>query len=186
MRAIKLSGLILKRITSFCCGLLFIVAQAQVLAQELKIGFVDIPYVIDQAPTAKAATARLEQEFKPRQQAIENDRAELKEKKEKLEKDDLVLTKAQRVELDQDIRRIERSLKRDEQEFREDLNIQKNKEFKQVRASVIKAINKLAKDEQFDLILSDGVLYTSKRMDLTDKVLQYLENEQKNGSKPSQ
>jgi len=48
-------------------------------------------------------------------------------------------------------------MKRDEQEFREELNIQKNQEFKQV------------------MIISDGVLFANKTVDVTDEVLLELQ-----------
>ena len=66
-------------------------------------------------------------------------------------------------------------MRRDEQDFREELNIQKNNEFKKVRLSVMEAINQLAKDQGFDLILSDGVLFSSKRFDLTEQVLEHMQ-----------
>lgn len=147
----------------------------QVLAQEPKIGFVDIPFIIDRAPSAKAASARLEKEFAPKQEAIRDRRALLKSKREQLDKDGLIMTSEQRVDLEREIRTLERKLRVEEQDFREELNIQKNNEFKKVRLSVMKAINELAKEEGFDLILSDGVLYSSKRFDLTENILDHMQ-----------
>jgi outer membrane protein len=144
-------------------------------AQEPKIGFVDIPFIIDRAPSAKAASARLEKEFAPKQKAIREKRALLKSKREQLEKDGLIMTAEQRTELEREIRAIERKLRGEEQDFREELNIQKNNEFKKVRLSVMEAINQLAKEEGFDLILSDGVLFSSKRFDLTENILEHMQ-----------
>jgi outer membrane protein len=144
-------------------------------AQEPKIGFVDIPFIIDRAPSAKAASARLEKEFAPKQKAIREKRALLKSKREQLEKDGLIMTAEQRTELEREIRAIESKLRGEEQDFREELNIQKNNEFKKVRLSVMEAINQLAKEEGFDLILSDGVLFSSKRFDLTENILEHMQ-----------
>ncbi len=159
-----------------CCLLLCTLAAAAD-AQETKIGFVDIPYVIDRAPSAKAASARLEQVFAPKQNAITDKRAALKEMREKLERDGLIMTAEQRSELELQIRTLERRLRRDEQDFREELNIQKNNEFKKVRLSVMSAIDRLAREGGFDLILSDGVLFASKRLDLTERVLEQMQRE---------
>jgi outer membrane protein len=144
-------------------------------AQGPKIGFVDIPFIIDRAPSAKEASARLEEEFAPKQQAIREKRALLKSKREQLEKDGLIMTAEQRIELEREIRAIERKVRGEEQDFREELNIQKNNEFKKVRLSVMEAINQLAKEEGFDLILSDGVLFSSKRFDLTENILEHMQ-----------
>lgn len=66
-------------------------------------------------------------------------------------------------------------MKRDEQEFREELNIQKNQEFKQVRVYVLEAIATFAKRHNYDMIISDGVLFANKTVDVTDKVLLELQ-----------
>jgi len=154
--------------------LLVTVLTGAAVAQEPKIGFVDIPFIIDRAPAAKAASARLEKEFAPRQEAIREKRVLLKNKREELEKDGLIMTSEQRIELEREIRAIERKLRGEEQDFREELNIQKNNEFKKVRLSVMEAITQLAREEEFDLILSDGVLFSSKRFDLTENILEYM------------
>jgi len=155
--------------------LLVTVLTGAAVAQEPKIGFVDIPFIIDRAPAAKAARARLEKEFAPRQEAIREKRTLLKNKREELEKDGLIMTSEQRIELEREIRAIERKLRGEEQDFREELNIQKNNEFKKVRLSVMEAINELARQEEFDLILSDGVLFSSKRFDLTENILEHMQ-----------
>lgn len=160
---------------AFAALLAVTVLAGPAVAQQPKIGFVDIPFIIDRAPSAKAASARLEKEFAPRQEAIREKRALLKDKREQLEKDGLIMTTEQRVELERDIRTLERRLRGEEQDFREELNIQKNNEFKKVRLSVMEAINQVAKEEGFDLILSDGVLFSSKRFDLTENILEHMQ-----------
>ncbi|MDQ7015048.1 MAG: OmpH family outer membrane protein [Gammaproteobacteria bacterium] len=151
-----------------------LVVQAE---STLKLGFVDIPYLIDKAPTAVEAALRLEKEFAPRQLLLQKQQKSLDEKRYLLEKEGLVISIPKRRLLEKEIRRLKRKKDRNEQDFREDLNIQKNNEFKKVRRSVMEAIAQLAKDEQYDLILSDGVLFASKRTDLTQKLLNLLKSQ---------
>lgn len=99
------------------------------MAKELVIGFVDVPRLIDKSPQSLAAGTRLEK-FAPRQNRLKAERSKLKKMSDKLEKEALVMTNTQRSQLELDIRKLERSLKRDEQDFREELNIKKNNEFK--------------------------------------------------------
>lgn len=163
---------IIKRFITLCFG--FAVLGAGAVGAEVNVGFVNIPYVIEQSPKAKEASKRLERVFAPQQKTINDYRAELEAKREEISKNSLVMTEEQRTEAESEIRRMERQLKRDEQDFREELNIEKNNEFRLVRTSVLEAINALAKAEKYDLILSDGVLYSSKSVDLTEKVLEYM------------
>lgn len=139
---------------------------------DIKVGFVDIPFLIDEAPQSKEASTRLEAEFAPRQQGIKSQKQLLTELREKLDDDELDLI--ERANVERELRKTERRVKRDEQEFREELNIQKNLEFKRVRVYVLDAIASFAKRYQYDLIISDGVLYANKKIDVTDEVLSEL------------
>ena len=138
------------------------------------IGFVDIPYLIDKAPQAVEAASRLEMEFAPRQESIKLQREELSDIQNRLETESLELSESDKGELERDARALERRLKRDEQDFREELSIQKNNEFKKVRILVLEAIARFGKDNNYDLIVSDGVLYANASIDVTETVLEYL------------
>jgi outer membrane protein len=162
------------RATVLALAAFFAFTVQAVAAQEPRIGFVDIPFVIDKAPQAEAAGKRLEEQFAPRQQALQDQAAELQGMRQRLEKDALIMTDTQRGELEADILKLDRRLKRDEQFFREELNIQKNNEFKKVRVVVLKAIDRYSRSNGYDLVLSEGVLFASKRVDLTEGVLDEL------------
>jgi len=139
-----------------------------------RIGFVDIPYLIDTAPQALEAEQRLEAEFAPRQTELQRQREELAELTAKLNDSSLELPEADQVRLDRETRGLERRIKRSEQDFREELNIQKNNEFKKVRILVLEAIAAFGKTNDYDLIISDGVLFANERIDVTERILESL------------
>lgn len=142
-----------------------------------RIGFVDIPYLIDRAPQALEAERRLETEFAPRQKELEFQRAQLAELAARLADTTLELTEAELAQLERETRGLERRVKRSEQDFREELNIQKNNEFKNVRILVLEAIADFGRQQDYDLIVSDGVLFANKRIDVTERILESLERE---------
>lgn len=142
-----------------------------------RIGFVDIPYLIDKAPQALEAEQRLETEFAPRQAELERQREQLADLSERLNDNSLELPEADQIRLDRETRGLERRIKRSEQDFREELNIQKNNEFKKVRILVLEAIARFGKTHQYDLIVSDGVLFAAKRIDVTERILESLVKE---------
>ncbi len=155
-------------------ALLFIgLTSAVALAEPIKVGFVDIPYLIEEAPQAQAASIRLEKEFAPRQDEIKSRKKDLDKLRQQLDDDDL--NQGERLLVEREFNKTERRVKRDEQDFREELNIQKNEEFKQVRNTVLDAIAVFAKTNQYDLIISDGVLFANKRVDVTEQVLKQLQ-----------
>ncbi len=142
-----------------------------------KIGFVDIPYLIERAPQALDAEQRLEAEFAPRHDELEAQRSDLAALTARLTDGKLELPEADQLRLDRETRSLERRIKRSEQDFREELNIQKNSEFKKVRILVLEAIASFGKQNDYDLIVSDGVLFANKRIDVTERILENLEKE---------
>ena len=75
-------------------------------AAEIKLGFVDIPFLIDEAPQAQAASSRLEREFAPRQEIIKEQKAELEVLRAEL--DGSSLDSAERAMKEREYRKIER------------------------------------------------------------------------------
>ena len=163
------------RVVSAAAFLLALVAGTAVADEGgSRIGFVDIPYLIDRAPQALEAEKRLEAEFAPRQAELEMQRAELAGLSARLDDLDGELSDDERQQLDRETRALERRIKRSEQDFREELNIQKNDEFKTVRVLVLEAIASFGKQHDYDLIVSDGVLFANPRIDVTERILESL------------
>ncbi len=165
----------------FCLMSLFIMVPAQA---QMLIGFVDIPYLIDKAPQAIDAAKRLESEFAPREEKIKQLKQDLKQVqsliRDQEESDDEERIKSLKLEA----HKKERRLKLEEQEFREQLNIRKNSEFKKIRVIVLEAIAAFGKSKGYDLIVSDGVLYAKDSVDVTKKILQNLQRLAKSKKQP--
>lgn len=154
---------------------LWVLGQSSVLAEgNDRIGFVDIPYLIQKAPQAVEAERRLEAEFAPRQEELAAERIRLNELSSELTDINSGLSESDRLQLDREVRALERRIKRSEQDFREELNIQKNNEFKHVRERVLDAIARFGREHDYDLIVSDGVLYANERIDVTERILEAL------------
>jgi outer membrane protein len=79
--------------------------------------------------------------------------------------------------MERDIRSRTRELKRLQDEFNEDLNLKRNEAFDRIRRKVLEVVNVIGKKEKFDLIVNDGVLYASERIDITSTVIKQLKNE---------
>jgi outer membrane protein len=84
--------------------------------------------------------------------------------------------------LNRDIISKKRELKRQQDEFREDYNIRRNEELDKLQKRIIEIIQSVAREEAYDFILSDGVVWASKKVDITDKILMRL-NQQGQGKR---
>lgn len=163
--------LLLKRIIS---GFLLLVGMTAVCAQDFKVGFVDTARVLKEAPQADVARKKLENEFAPRDRKIVEMQTELKKLDEQQKRDIAVMSDINIKKLEREIISLTRDIKRAREEFTEDFNIRRNEELSKLQKLVREVITRVAEDGRYDLILSDSVLYTSKRIDITGSVLDRL------------
>lgn len=141
---------------------------------ELKIGFVNIPAVLEKAPQAEKAKKRLEQEFSARDQKLVAQQKEIESTEAKIAKDASVMGKSEQIKLKNDLSNRVRDAKRAQQEFSEDFNVRRNEELGKLQNTVVEVIRGIAKDQSFDLMLTDGVIYASDQIDVTTQVQQKL------------
>jgi outer membrane protein len=148
------------------------IAYAQ--AQELKIGYVNAVKVIEEAPQGEAAKKKLEAEFGLRDKKLVATQTRIKQLEDELEKNGLLLKESERRSKEHEIVTLKRDLRRATQEFREDYNLRRNEELASLQKLVQKTIMELAQQENYDVILHEGAIYASKRVDLTDRILKKL------------
>ena len=159
-----------KKIALFL-GLLFV---ANVSYADLKIGFVNIPAVLEKAPQAEKAKKRLEQKFSPRDKQLVSQQKEIQSMEEKLTRDASVMSDAQKTNLEKDILNKKRDAKRSQQEFSEDFNASRNEELGKLQRRIVEAVRDIAKHDEYDLLLTDGVIYAKDQFDITAQVQKKL------------
>ena len=159
-----------KKIALFL-GLLFV---TNVSFADLKIGFVNIPAVLEKAPQAEKAKKRLEQKFSPRDKQLVAQQKEIQSMEAKLTKDASVMSDSQKTNLETDILNKKRDAKRAQQEFSEDFNASRNEELGKLQRRIVEAVRAIAKDQDYDLLLTDGVIYANDQIDITAQVQQKL------------
>jgi outer membrane protein len=148
-------------------GLMFV---ANVSFADLKIGFVNIPAVLEKAPQAEKAKKRLEQKFSPRDKQLVAQQKEIQSMEEKLTKDASVMSDSEKANLEKDILNKKRDAKRSQQEFSEDFNASRNEELGKLQRRIVEAVREIAKKEDYDLLLTDGVIYSKPDFDITSQV----------------
>ncbi len=149
-------------------------AMASVQAADVKIGVVNPGEILERAPQALAADAQLKKEFEAREREILQMIQQRTKLEKRLDRDGDVIGDDERSRLERDIVAANRDVKRAQNDVRDDFNLRRNQELVRLQKVVQAAIADLAKQENFDLIVSDGVVYASKRIDITDLVLKQL------------
>ena len=152
-------------------GTVAIAAPAQ--AQEFKAGFVNTDRIFREATTAKAAQAKLEQEFSRREKELVDMGNTLKTASDKFEREAPTMAESQRTARQRQLVDQDRDFQRKRREFQEDLSARKNEELSQVLERANKVVKQVAEAEKYDVILQEAV-YINPKHDITDKVIKAL------------
>ena len=146
---------------------------APVQAQEFRIGFVSTDRIFKEASTAKAAQAKLEQEFSKREKDIVDLTSTMKAMVDKFEREGPTLPEGQKTSRQKQLLDQDRELQRKRREFQEDLTSRKNEELQQVLERANRVVKQVAEAEKYDLVLQEAV-YVNPKHDITDKVIKSL------------
>ena len=144
-----------------------------VMAQEIKLGFVNTERIFREAATAKQAQAKLEQEFSRREKELVDNGNSLKLASERFEREAPTLAESQRTARQKQLLDQDREFQRKRREFQEDLNARKNEEQQIVVERANRAVKQVAESEKYDVIFQEAV-YIHPKHDITDKVIRAL------------
>ena len=153
-------------------GLFF---MGSVAAADLKIGVVDLRKLVDQSAQSQKSQAELKKEFQPKETKLVNEQKELKKLEEKLEKDAAVMSDADKRKTEKELIDRSREFKRQMDEMRQDYGQRANQEMAKIQKVIQEAIQAVAKDQNFDLILVDGVAFAKDGLNITDEVEKHLQ-----------
>jgi outer membrane protein len=156
-------------------GVLMSVAAMAPAHAELKIGVVDYRQLMQESPQAKAVQDALRTEFAAKQRDLASQQAALKAKQEKLEKDGPTMTADQRTKAEKELRDGNRDWSQKANDFQEDLNTRQNEELSRLQGALIAEVRSFALSQKYDLVLADGVIFSSPALDVTTAVLASLQ-----------
>lgn len=146
---------------------------APVHAQATKIGFVSTERILRDSKPAKAAQAKIESEFKRRDDELQKLANRLRGEAQKFDKDAPVLSESERIKRQRQLADLDSDLQRKRREFQEDFNRRRNEEFSGIVEKADAAIKTIAEQQNYDLIIQDAVT-VSPRVDITDQVMKAL------------
>ena len=144
------------------------------VSAELKVGYVQVDKILQEAPQTAESGKKLEREFSPRSLELDRMSKQIKDIETALDKDGLTISETDRRNKERDAQNLKIEFQRKQRELREDINLRKNEELGSLQDRVNKAVQTVAESEGFDLVVYSGVAYASKKIDVTDKVLKLL------------
>lgn len=151
-------------------------APLGVLAQDVKIGFVNTERILRESGPAQRAGKKLEAEFAKKQQEIQRLADQLKRLQDDLEKNSVTMAEAQRRTKEREFNDLNRDLQRRDRDFRDEVNQRRNEETAQLVDQANRIIKQIAEQEKYDVILqATDALILNNRVDITDRVMRALE-----------
>ena len=143
------------------------------LAQDSKIGYINTQRITTESVIAKAAQAKLEQEFSKREKELVDLGNTLKNASDKFEREAPTLSESQRNTRQKQLMDQDREFQRKRREFQEDLITRKNEEQQIVIERANIAVKRVAETEKYDVIFQEAV-YINPKHDITEKVIKSL------------
>jgi outer membrane protein len=142
---------------------------------EIKIAVVDYGRLVEESPQAKTAMDAIRAEFTPKQRELENLATSLKAKQDKLDKDGPTMSTDQRSRADKDLRDGARDLQQKRAELQDDFTARRNEEMSRLQRALIDEVRAYAKAQNFDLVVADGVIYSTPALDITPAILSAMQ-----------
>lgn len=140
-----------------------------------KIGVVDIERIVADSHLANEATERLREEFEPRRKDLQRREQKIADAEDLLKRDSMILGDKERNKKERELFDMQRDLKRDGEDFREDLELAQNQERAKLLKKVKETIDAIGETQKFDLIVfKEGVAFASAKIDITNAVLEKL------------
>jgi len=142
---------------------------------ELKIGVLEYSRLMDESPQGKALLESLRNEAAGKQRELQTLAQTLQTRQDKLNKDRATMTADQVSKAEKDLRDGQRDLARRQSEVQDDFNARRNEEMSKLQRTLIEEVRAYARSQNFDLVVTDGVIYANQSLDITSGVLQVLQ-----------
>ena len=161
----------MKRFMPILLMFLMIVATSA-NAQQLRVGYVDMKQVLDNAPQVLAGREKLDLEFRPRNETIEFQERQVQAMDDRLQMGDL--TEDARIRLDRELREMRRNVNRQKEDLRDELSFRRTEEVQNLEDQINLAVEEIARNNGYDLILSSPVVYADPSLHITQLILDQL------------
>lgn len=164
-------------LVSLLVGTSLLVSTSSVNAADMKIGIINERLVLSKAPQLELVESKLKKQFEDRINEIKA----LKEKgvamQEKGQRDAVTMTEAEGIKLNRELADLSQSLKSKDKNLQEDFQRAKREELQKVQVKIQQIVNKIAKEEKFDLIFRiESVAFRKEATDISNKVITILSN----------
>ena len=149
-------------------------------AEDLKIGYVDLHEALNEIPEGKEAKKRLRQDYKAKQEKLNQKQKEVKKLKEELQSQSMALSDEAKRKKQKQLQKKMQELQQTYMELQRDLSKKEAKETKDIFEKMRSIVKEIAEEKNYDLVLEkskSSVLYGKEKMDLTGELIERLKKD---------
>ncbi|WP_020558819.1 OmpH family outer membrane protein [Thiofilum flexile] len=150
-----------------------------VIPSRTVVATVNVGVLLNRAPQSAAATEKLKQKYAPVEAEIEREQRAIQELQDQLSQ----LEEEGRLQKDRDLRSRQRNYERAVEDYRAELRLARDEQLGLVQKQVVDAINTIRIQNKIDIVLKENdYIAASPQVDITDQVLEYLQQQFNNQS----
>lgn len=151
--------------------------SAVAVGAEYRIAVIDPNRVVEESPQYEEARNMLSAEVKEREAELFDQQEAVDELSDKLERDGALMSEEEAKRLQNDIRARKRRLRYAKAELQEDFALRQTELRTKLVKQVEEVVQQIAREKEIDLILSEGLVYFSQRVDISGEVIERLKDE---------
>jgi outer membrane protein len=164
--------------------LLMLLASSNVIAADkLKIGYVSVEKILTEAPQVDAVNTQMLERFGSKKDELRELEKEIKTMQENYKRNELVMTEDKLNELKSRIIGKMQAFKQKEVTLSQEVTTMRSQELAVLQRSIREIIQNIAKSGNYDLVLSEGVVFADDSLDITEKVLSKMKKSFKENKK---
>lgn len=157
--------------------LLFLLFNTALSAQSVKIGYINIDYVVTSSPQFSQANEKVIRKFKPQENNLLLLNNNIRELASKFNKNKDSFSQSEIKTKIKKIASLEKKLKQQALVLKKQLVLENKQALGKIQNLINKVIRKIAEEQNFDLILYQKVAYASKKINITELVSQKLKQQ---------
>lgn len=143
----------------------------------VRVGYVDMQRLLDNAPQVLAARERLRREFDARDAELKLEVARLAALDQRVATEAATLSESDLTTLKRQAEALRRSIERTQLRLREELGTRTDQEIDRAWPLINDAVAELAREGGYDLVVQSPQVYVSGRIDITERVLDRLKRD---------
>ncbi|MBT4587468.1 MAG: OmpH family outer membrane protein [Gammaproteobacteria bacterium] len=144
--------------------------------ETVKIGYIDTQKVVTNLPQYHQSIAQISEEFEPKKQELLDLFKHIELLREKV---NAINNTEKKINLQIELSKLtllEESFKKETEYWQETMNTKKIELLQKIELLINKTINDLAISESYDLILYENAAFVSDEVNITNKVIQRIQN----------